>query len=43
MAGKGQQNSEKNYYQRKYKMQQIFFGTLAVLIILSMILTAVVR
>ena len=40
MAGK---NSEKNYHQRKYKMQQIFFGTLAVLIVLSMILTAVIR
>ncbi len=43
MAEKEQKSSGKNYHQRKQKMQQIFFGMLAVLVILSMILAAVIR
>jgi len=43
MAEKEQKFSGKNYHQRKLRMQQIFFGALAILIILSMILTAVIR
>ncbi len=43
MAEKEQKSSGKSFQQRKLRMQQIFFGALAILIILSMILSAVMR